>query len=88
MKAIYKFRLPHKENFFLTLSNKPKLLKVAVQGDSANLWVELDPDNIIISYRFKVFMTGPNIDVVGLRYVDSFELPNGIVGHLYVEDCI
>lgn len=82
-RIIYKYPL-YPGFTYLTLPPGSKILKVALQFNGPQVWIEQDPYGpSVVNATFIVRETGINFDDYdGLQYIDSFQVDE-YVGHVY-----
>jgi hypothetical protein len=97
MITIYKYEIPLllSDYFELELSTDAEILTVQIQNDKPQLWVKtssnystLSTDYSTLSTEtrcFKLFGTGQDLtfDAKFIKYIGTFQLENGFVGHLF-----
>jgi hypothetical protein len=94
MKTIYKYRLPqsyHGEYVAHRLPLGSTILHVGEQNGQNHVWVELDdsePEMLRPNRYFAVYYTGGDFpDEQYRRYVGTILKTNGMVHHIYEEEC-
>jgi len=86
MSVIYKYPIKFSTRFNLQMQDGAKILSVAVQRGQPVIWAKVDEERRIVTRWFKVLMTGETFEESEVsQYLGTFELPNGIVGHLFSE---
>jgi hypothetical protein len=87
-RTIWKFALPVTDEVTLPIPTGGQFLKADVQQGVPCLWVLVDPTARKVLCHFRIFGTGQPIaadEIVGLRYIDTFQTENGsLVHHLFV----
>ena len=71
--------------FKVDMPQGAKILDVQIQGNDPVIWAIVEPDNIIVKYHFFALPTGGEIDVPPpiSKHIGTFQLPNGLVFHLF-----
>lgn len=87
---ILKYEIPIATEFVLQMHQKSRILKVAVINEKAYIWALAPKENSIIPVKFRVVMTGEEIELpIAYEYVDTFIISYGeFVGHLFVDTSI
>ena len=91
MKTIYKYEIPLiiTDIIELELSEDAEILTVQTQNNKPQIWVKTSSNYNTFSIKtryFKLFGTGDSLlypDVDLLKYIGTFQLKNGFVGHLF-----
>lgn len=85
MKIIFKYPIPVQDKFTLNLIEGAEILSVQSQGGSPVMWVMIDEVPEATKERaFIINPTGLWFDVVGLKYIATFQIESvGFVGHLF-----
>ena len=71
MKKVFKYIIPKHDQTELFLPRGSTPLRVNVQGDSACMWVEVNPSTDIERRVFETFFTGQEIPDEFI-YIDTF----------------
>jgi len=86
MKAIYKYPIKVTTSFDLQMQDGAEILRVDVQRGRPMLWAKVDESREIVTRRFRVLLTGETFEESEVNgYLGTFELPNGLIGHLFFE---
>lgn len=80
MRVIYKFKVS--TEFEIEIPREAQALTVQPQGSIPVMWVNLDPDEEVVTRKFKVFGTGEEFSYPALDYVGTFQM-SGLVWHLF-----
>jgi hypothetical protein len=80
MKKIYKYKVGWREN--VTMPFLSKVIHFSHSSDGFHIWAEVDPEQIPISYKFKVIATGDGPED-GYQHKMTTILDNEEVYHLY-----
>jgi hypothetical protein len=85
MRAIWKYRIPVRDNFTLELPVGARLLTAQVQNGEPCLWVLTAPRAETVKRYFCLFGTGHPMESPGdLTYVGTFQQSGGaFVWHLF-----
>jgi hypothetical protein len=89
MKKIWKYQIPDKTEFALSMPKDSKVLCLKVQHGIACVWVLVDTKKEPTQTRFEVFGTGWEIkkDVDYLDYIDTWQIANGeLIFHLFKDN--
>lgn len=83
MKRVFKYPLVVTDHQFIEVPIDSKMLKVGLQGGSPVLWALVDDEAPTINCRITTRGTGhPVPDAVG-PYIDTYQLDNGLVFHVF-----
>jgi hypothetical protein len=85
MKAIFKYVLPVKDTFTISLPKNARILSVQTQHNSPVLWAQINTKNQKEARKFRLIGTGHPIgNVTNLKYIGTFQLDDGsFIGHLF-----
>lgn len=87
MLTIWKESIPITDSFGIALPKDAKTLSVQPQGGQVCIWFLCDPQNVKLLRQFRIFGTGhPIEELEGFRFVGTFQLPVGLVFHLFERD--
>lgn len=86
LSRVYKYPLPLDDWVSVTMPLSAEPLCVQMQGDKPHLWARVIVDYPPCIHHFRIAGTGYDLgDNVG-RHIDSFQLPSGLVFHVFAED--
>lgn len=91
MRTIHKYPVPMQDEFTLSMPRRSRVLCVRVQDSAPFVWALVDTERPYQERRFALCGTGhPAPESTGShppwRYVGTFQLDNGFVGHLFTEE--
>jgi hypothetical protein len=87
METIYKYKLSITDLQFIEMPNSAVMLTVQTQNEEPFIYAKVNTENILRSYRIRIFGTGNPIekDFIG-KYIGTFQLKSsGFVFHVYLE---
>lgn len=90
LHRIYKYKIVASDQV-VVMPNSFEVLSVAWQGDGLYIWVKFpvksnfDKPDISSQCRFKSVATGESVDLDGFKFLDTVQLPNGLVFHVFME---
>lgn len=85
MKTIYKYRIEAENPYTLKMPKGAKVLTAAAQGDSVQIWAEVDPRAETEDRTFETFPTGSEmVEDMGIEraYVNTVFM-DWLVFHVY-----
>lgn len=84
MKRIWKFPLKVADTVTIEMPEDSQVLTVQAQGETAQLWALVMPDQPKEKRAFFVVGTGHNVPHTAGRYVGTFQLLRGaFIGHVF-----
>ncbi len=87
MKSIWKFPVPNKDRFTLSMPECPRSLSFQVQDGAPVLWAMIDRDDPYREFKFRLIETGTGIEIspnIYLHYIGTIQ-HEGYVQHLFME---
>jgi hypothetical protein len=85
MKSIYKYLLDIVNSQSISIPQNSQFLRVGEQNGKLMLWVEIDTMVAIEPVNIEVWGTGHPMPDTPRGYIDSCQMSNGLVWHVYFE---
>lgn len=83
MKQIWKYKLANLETQIIDMPAGAKILDVQIQNGTPAMWALVDPDATEPPRRFALYGTGWDMPDDPGEYVATFQMPNGLVFHVF-----
>jgi hypothetical protein len=90
VKRIFKYPLKIEDEQIVLIGGGGQVLSVGVQDNRLFVWALVDQSYNAVPIRFYIVGTGNPANHVAsnLRFVGTVQMPNGLVWHVFVEDCL
>jgi hypothetical protein len=85
MRRVYKYDLPIEDFVELQLPTTAIILKIDTQNEEPKIWAWVNPDEPLVTRKFRIAGTGHDINEPFIRYIETFFIRN-LVFHVFELD--
>lgn len=82
MKTIHKYKLDITDFQNVSMPSLHKVLSAQEQNGEICVWAWVNTETPSVNKIFAVFGTGNPVDIEGWRFIDTVQMPNGLVWHV------
>lgn len=82
-RSIYKYPLQVTDSQIINLPIDYKILTVQEQNGIPCMWGMVDYKNQALPVEFVTYGTGHPVERTGLEYISTYQLPSGLVFHVF-----